>query len=350
MAEKNYVRIFRNRDKRALVKEEERFRLLQDAGQFPRVFDFPITLQYELTARCNVKCKHCYNNSGENNAATDLMTPEEWIRFSQYIVSKGGIFQCVISGGEPLLLGDDLFPIMDILHDDGTSFLVISNGLLMTEEKAKRFSKYRYNWFQVSIDGSEPAFHDDFRRRAGSWERAVKAAYLLTKEGIPLAIAHSVTPGNLKNLEKMCHLAYSLGASSIILGEINPSGRSLQNSGLYLSQEEKNEFYGKIEELTNLYSGRLRIERSSTTKNQLQRYVITPNSGVIIRPNGDVRIDCMAPFILGNVLEDDFETLWKQKGISCWSDSRVLDFIQSFNEELDLNESRRNYCDQDVLL
>ena len=28
-------------------------------------YDYPIGLQIELTGRCNLKCHHCYNSSGE---------------------------------------------------------------------------------------------------------------------------------------------------------------------------------------------------------------------------------------------------------------------------------------------
>ena len=114
---------------------------LQAAGAYPEKFDYPITLQFELTGQCNLKCKHCYNRSGDADRET-LMTPEKWCELSRQIVSDGGIFQCIISGGEPLLLGEKLFDIMDILHDDGTSFVVISNGLLLTKKFARRFNKY----------------------------------------------------------------------------------------------------------------------------------------------------------------------------------------------------------------
>lgn len=32
-------------------------------------------------------------------------------------------------------MGDDLFEIMDILHGDGTAFMLISNGILMTRKR-----------------------------------------------------------------------------------------------------------------------------------------------------------------------------------------------------------------------
>lgn len=278
------------------------------------------------------------------------MTPQKWKEFSNYVVSKGGIFQCVISGGEPLLLGDDLFDIMDILHNDGTSFVVISNGFLLTEDKVKRFSKYNYRWFQVSIDGVNAKVHDEFRQREGSFDRAVNGAYMISKEGIPLTIAHSVNPENLEQVEEMCKLAYELGASNIILGEVNPSGRSANRYDLQLDYNQKNFLYGKIQELSMVYNGRMRIERSSSTKNQFKRYLSTPNNGVIIRPNGDIRLDCMTPFILGNVLDNNFETIWKEKSANCWQNPKVLEYINGFDDVKDTNENLKNYFDKDILI
>lgn len=345
---KDYVKIAHAKDNRFIENEKKHIEQLQSLGLYPEKYLFPLTLQYELTTHCNVRCKHCYNNSGITNDSNDRMTPEEWKRFSKFIVSKGGIFQCVISGGEPLLLGDDLFEIMDILHNDGTSFLVISNGFLLSEDKVKRFGKYHFKWFQVSIDGFDSKYHDNFRQREGSWERAINGAYLITKEGIPLTIAHSVTPGNLKYIEKMCKLAYELGAGNIILGEVTPSGRSANALDLILNYEEKNFLYEKIEELSLKYSGKMSVERSATTKNQMHRYLNTPNSGAIIRPNGDIRLDCMAPFVIGNVLDDNFEEIWLEKASNCWNNPKVLEYINGYSDDNDFNNVLKNYFDEDI--
>ena len=149
-------------DKARIEMQKKSILNLQSIGLYPKKFKFPLLLQLELTRRCNVFCKHCYNNSGVDNTVCDAMTPQKWKDFCRYIVAHGGIFECVISGGEPLLLGDDLFEIMDILHNDGTYFLLITNGFLLTQEKVERLKKYRYKWIQVSIDGADADFHDSF--------------------------------------------------------------------------------------------------------------------------------------------------------------------------------------------
>ena len=347
---KDWVKINFLKDRKAAQDEAAHIRTLIANHLYPEKFTMPLTLQFELTSRCNVHCKHCYNVSGENSSPPDAMTPQRWKNFARYIVRNGGIFQCVISGGEPLLLGDDLFEVMDILHDDGTSFLVISNGLLMTQEKAKRFSKYRYKWFQVSIDGVNRQRHDEFRQRSGSWDAAVRAVFMLVNLGIPVTIAHTVTPKSLHEVDAMCELAYSLGASGIILGEVMPSGRSWQHPEILLNREQRNILNEAINANMQKFAGRMQVQRSSGTKIQLLRNMGTPNAGAIIRPNGDIRLDCVAPFVIGNVIAEDFCEVWNAKAADVWSRPKVLEYVASWEDEDEINHGLRNYFDSDVRL
>ena len=277
------------------------------------------------------------------------MTPEEWCKLAKQIVQDGGIFQCIISGGEPLLLGDSLFDIMDILHDDGTSFVVITNGFLLTKEKVLRFKKYRFYWFQISIDGVNSDIHDSFRGVDGSWNHAVNGALEVSNAGLPLVIAHSVTPKNLNSLEEMTQLAYQLGANSIILGEVLPSGRAIFNPDIMLTQEQKQYLYQKIHELSIKFQGKLVIKRSASIQTQMQRYALDANGGGIIRPNGDFRLDCMAPFVIGNVLKKPLKDIWKEKGEFAWQSPQVENFINSINKYTQ-SGNRKNHVEPDILL
>ena len=95
--------------------------------------------------------------------------------------------------------------------------------------------------------------------------------------GIPLKIAHCVTPYNLDKLDSMYELAY-----------------------LEL----------KIEENAAKYNGKMIIKNANTVKCGLERHRKNPKSCAVIRPNGDIRIDGMAPFVVGGILvlygKDDF--------------------------------------------
>lgn len=348
MKNKDYIKINRAIDLKYLKDLALSQERLKEEGVYPDKLTYPLTLQFELTGQCNLACKHCYNRSGDNDRKT-LMTPNKWCDLAHQIVNDGGIFQCIISGGEPLLLGDRLFDIMDILHNDGTSFVVITNGYLLTPEKVEKFKKYRFFWFQISIDGYCSEIHDSFRGVSGSWERAVRGAIEITNNGIPLTIAHSVIPSNLKYLDKMVSLAYELGASSIILGETLPSGRAIENNNLFLTKEERNYLYEKINSLQDLYQDKIIIKRSANLKIQMERYRLETNAGGIIRPNGDFRLDCMTPFVIGNVLEKSVKEIWLSKGINAWKSKKVSEFIESINEDEQMGYIK-NHLDKDIIL
>jgi len=66
---------------------------------------------------------------------------------------------------------------------------------------------------------------------------------------------------------------------------------------------------------------------SSSMFYQLSQYQSSPNAGFIVRPNGDIRFDCMAPFTIGNILKDNWITIWKQKGIQAWNHEKVIRVI-----------------------
>lgn len=322
---------------------------LKQKGFYSENKTYPLSsLHFELTSRCNAFCKHCYNNSGIDNVV-DMMTPEKWIIFSKYIVDKGGVFECLLSGGEPLLLGERLFDIMDVLHEDGTIFLVMTNGQLLTEEIARKLKKYQYHWMQVSIDGATKEYHDWFRQSQGCWEKAIRGAEIIANNKMPLKIAHCVTPYNLNEIDDMCKLAYSLGATSIMIGGISLSGRTGINQDLLLSEFEKKVMEDKIENNKLKFNGKLQVKSANCVKQGLIKHSKRPRSGAIIRPNGDIRIDGMAPFIIGNILRDDFTDIWERKIDICWKDFRVQDFINGFDKN-DRNKKYINYIEKDILL
>lgn len=266
------------------------------------------------------------------------------------VIKEGGIFQCIISGGEPLLMGDGVFEIMDPLHEDGTGFVLITNGLLVTKEIVMRLKKYNFYWVQVSIDDVLEAAHDEFRGKIGSWDKAVNAAYLFSGAGFPLRIAHSVTPDNLRRLPDMIDLAYKLGASSIVCGSVMLSGRAVANKDLFSNEEEfLHELYHIIEQCQCKYRGKIDILTSSNLMMDINKKKNLPNSAVVIRPNGDVRMDCTMPFTVGNVLQDSITDIWRNLGNSCWDHEIVTKYISEL-DEFGIHPTHKNHQDLDIKL
>lgn len=347
MNEKNMVeKVVNNAD---LRDEKGINEALFKKGFYSKSHEFPIAaLQFELTSRCNLACKHCYNNSGVNNIS-DAMTTEKWVLFSKYLIEHGGIFECMISGGEPLLLGNDLFEIMNVLHDGGSVFFINTNGYFLTDSMVSKLKNYHYHKIQVSIDGVTAEYHDSFRQKRGSWEKAVVGASAIARTGIPLKIAHCITPFNLYDIDKMCDFAYSIGAEDLMIGELSFSGRAAENHDLLLSSEQRKILHQMVDENCTKYKGRMKVRSTHSVKDGLIKHSQYPNSKAVIRPNGDIRIDGMAPFVIGNVLTDDFADIWTKKIFDAWKHPKVLDFITSFDDN-DRNLLFVNHLEGDIYI
>lgn len=336
-------------DRKSVEREVNQIKSLQEVGLYPKSFDMPLTLQFELTDKCNLKCRHCYNMSNER-IYDRTMTVEDWLKVVDDVIANGGIFQAIMSGGEPLLLGDGLLQIMDKLHDDGTSFVIISNGMLMDEKMVLKLKKYRFYWTQISIDGYTAEYHDWFRGVKGSWQKAVNAAFYLSKHGLPLKIAHCVTDANFDDLDKMVEMAYHLGASEIILGENMASGRAAKNRDTLMSIDSKSKLIDKVGELQEQYADRMQIQRSMNTKLSVYKGMHGVNSGLVVRPNGDLRLDCIAPFVIGNVFKKTLSSIWREKGITAWQHSKMQEFYNAIDEVSNSNSLNINYIDKEFYI
>lgn len=320
------------------------------SGVIPRAYERPTGAQLELTYKCNQRCRHCYNKSGECTDKSELSI-DEWKKVAREL-GELGIFQCVLSGGEPTLLGDSLFEIMDILNEYNVKFIVITNGMLINEKNIEKFKKYRYNWFQVSIDGSRPELHDYVRGVNGAWEKAINAANLVKEAGLPLVISHAVVKKNLPYLEEMIDAAYLLGAEKITTGPFSYMGRGILNEEeLDLTVEERQQVYAISNRKMHEYKGRMQVAVSSEEVLGLRTKLIEPNGVVLVRPNGDVKIDCVAPFKIGNVRTSSVKDIWNNIGRNVWEHPRLIEYVKSIKSYDDLLKVRpRINVDEDELL
>ena len=101
----------------------------------------------------------------------------------------------------------------------------------------------------ILVDDVLDTAHDEFRGKIGSWKKAVNAAYLFSGAGLPLRIAHSVTPENLVRLPEMVDLSYKLGAASIVCGRVMPSGRAFLNEDVLLCALFYSDHLGQVKVL-----------------------------------------------------------------------------------------------------
>jgi MoaA/NifB/PqqE/SkfB family radical SAM enzyme len=332
-----------------LLKMAERyFENMKKNKNYPRELDSPIGCQLELTHKCNLNCKQCYNMS---NCQKPDISFKTWMNVAKQLVDMN-IFECVISGGEPLLLGNKLYKLMDVLHDSGIRFVLVTNGMLVDEHVIDKLNKYDYYWVQVSLDGSRPEIHDRIRGVSGSWKKAVNAAKMVSESGMPLVISHVIQRDNVDYIDEMIETSYLLGARRLITGKFTFSGRAIINKDEISIEEKKlKNVFNILETRHRQYTGCMEIVASTDPVFYLRYRVFEPCNLILIRPNGDVKLDCILPFKIGNVIKENLSSMWNRIGKSAWRNEHVIKYIDSIKEENDMLRVRPiPYIDDDILI
>lgn len=313
-------------------------------------YPMPISVQFELTSRCNQACIQCYNQSGmDKNRKNEDIPIEKWIETAKEL-ARIPIPQVIISGGEPTLLGEDLFKIMDIFHEIGTHFIFITNGMNINESNIDRFAKYNYAWMQFSIDGATEEVHDHVRGAKGSFKKVVRAASLARSRGIPVGIASTIIRHNLHEINELIDLAYNLGAFKITLGEFMYAGRAVKNKeSIALDDKDISQIRRVILKKSIQYANLLKVIKPTDPALSLRYKMCSISTGVLIRPNGEVRIDCQAPARIGNIMDSSIIDIWKKIGYKGWSQPSLLDYISKIYTYMDLhNTYPRTHVDPDI--
>ncbi len=281
----------------------------REQGLVPLFYDKPIGVQFELTHRCNLKCAQCYNNSGGHK--TPEMSREKWLEIARNL-GEMGIFECVISGGEPLIC-EHVFEVMDILDEYKVQFVFITNGLKLNDEVIKKLLKYRFNWIQVSVDGFTSRTHDEIRGVKGSWESAITGMKKLCDLGFPVVAAYTVYKKNLDEVADFIDLCGYIGVTRVVIGEMLPVGRAGMNlRDQLLDENDMQKFNCVIDEKRAKWGSIFEITVPLPIEIQVKLKVIQPNGVILIRPDGNVRIDCIIPFSVGNLCEESLEEVWEK--------------------------------------
>ena len=317
---------------------------------FTNKYENPISVQFELTSKCNQSCIQCYNQSGnEKNIQNKDLTLEDWIKVARDL-AEVPIKQVIISGGEPTLLGDDLFKIMDIFHDVGCQFIFITNGMKINKKNIHKYAKYNYAWMQFSIDGATESVHDTIRGAKGAFKKVVTVAVLARSAGIPVAIASTIMKQNFHQIDEIIDLAYHLGAFKILLGEFMYAGRAvLCEKDISLKDDDIVLIKKSVVKKAMQYANLFQVIKPVDPALSLRYRIAAVSTGMLIRPDGEVRIDCQAPARIGNVKEDSILNIWKNVGYKGWSQPALLDYISKIKNYKDLSSTYpRTHVDADI--
>lgn len=148
----------------------------------------PKQMTLELTFRCNLNCVMCpqaIDRQKEDSklisnvkAKPELSTDECLLLVDEAVTL--GVRKFTITGGEPLLRADAL-DILGYAKTKGLNCTLLSNGVLITGEIAKRIVELEIDQVTFSLDGPED-IHQTIRKSHGAFERLINAIHLIQIE------------------------------------------------------------------------------------------------------------------------------------------------------------------------
>lgn len=298
-------------------------------------YDFFV--QWHLTERCNLRCRHCYQLGAVSELRYDEICRaidnvksaiEGWATEYKMQMSPSLHF----TGGEPLLR-KDLFLIMSYAHDRGFSTSLMSNGTLIDAGTAEHIAKAKVDDVQISLDGLE-ATHDSLRGR-GSFQETLKGIRNQVRQGIEVNINLTVSRLNVGETDGLVHLAEELGVSAIAFSRLVPTGRGKELSSEALTPEEVADFYERLRKYKDkrkvVVTSRDPLAAIADIEGEIPRSEMPIAGcaagvfGVTIASDGTVMPCRRMDLPLGNIKNVSFRELWASSPV-LWSLRRRQDY------------------------
>lgn len=95
----------------------------------PAIIGAPHSVALVITNKCNLRCLHCFNNSGENDVVANELSDNEVLELVDSICQMHPFSFC-FCGGETLLRKDLVIESLRRLSASGVKCNLVSNGLL----------------------------------------------------------------------------------------------------------------------------------------------------------------------------------------------------------------------------
>ncbi len=229
----------------------------------------PFLAIWEVTQSCDLACKHCRAAAQPLPHPDQLSNAEGKVLIDQIAAMKIPIF--VFTGGDPLKRAD-VYELITYAAQKGVHVALTPSATpLLTREAIFKLKEAGLVRLGISLDGSTPEIHDNFRGLPGAWARTIQAIEWANEAGIPIQVHTTISRHNAHDLDNLCALFEKLAIVMWNVFFLVPVGRG-QLADLP-SGEEFVQVFGKIYEL----SQRVNFQIKTTEAMHYRRYLLQHN-------------------------------------------------------------------------
>jgi radical SAM protein with 4Fe4S-binding SPASM domain len=167
----------------------------------------PLGGTFELTPRCNLKCKMCYVrlDRSEMDAFGRERTAKEWISLAEQAI-EAGTLNLLITGGEPLIRSD-FEEIYTALANMGFIIALNTNATLMTPKLLKLFERYPPTETNVTLYGASRETYGKICGNPGGFDQTIRGLEMLSGVSTVLEVRTTFIKDNMYELDELRSIA-----------------------------------------------------------------------------------------------------------------------------------------------
>lgn len=182
----------------------------------------PISGQFELTSRCNMKCKMCYVSrvANDTEALSNERSAKEWIQLATE-ARDAGMLYLLLTGGE-IFIRPDFKDIYQELSRLGLNIEFYTNATMITPEVARWLGRIPPSRIGVTLYGSSAETYAKVCGNADGYNQACRGIDLLLSEGIKLWLKTTIIKDNTGDFEKLAEFAEKRDIELGIVDYISP--------------------------------------------------------------------------------------------------------------------------------
>ncbi|MBI2316062.1 MAG: radical SAM protein [Betaproteobacteria bacterium] len=270
----------------------------------------PYIVSWNLTRRCNLACAHCYLDAvlRKTEARDELNTEESCAVIHQLARTAPGAM-LVLTGGEPLLRRD-LAKLVTAARDAGLLPVVGTNGTLLDTTCAESLRDAGAAGAGISLDSSEPHFHDRLRGVPGAWSGARRGIAAARATGLAVVLQTTVFEENRRELPALADSAEQAGAMAFNVFFLVCTGRGVTHVQL----QEKHPSL-KIRARCAPYMRRLQglhVGEAGGGYADWSSACLAGRRYFRITPQGRVTPCPYIPVVVGDLRTEPLEQIWSQ--------------------------------------
>ena len=312
-----------------------------------KILSGPLQVQFDITNKCNFRCLHCYNKSGENNACENELSDNEIISLFKEL-KKLKPYNVCFCGGEPLLRFDLIKKISNSIKDTIPSISIVTNGFLLTEEKLLELLESGINRIQISLDGNSKETHELLRQKEGSFEKALDAIKLCAKHKSSMnefMVCFSPTTFNIVEFPEVAKRVLSIGADVIRVQPLMLSGRGKEHSDLLNPKSyQYQKLLKDIERLKSIY-GDNKIDWGDPVDHiiRFRNYLNDIYTNITIQANGNIIATPYIPISFGNIKRHSIRDYWNAGLASVWNNELLQKYANQINILSDIGKDIQEF-------